>query len=109
MSKLPVHSRPVAYDFSCLPDDHPGRHHFTIRIEYRGKHGWAVVNPSGYVLDRFGRWDFEPQNSSRTDEWLSDNRWTFVEAVERAEYWAPLLHVAGKTVEDALAPGGWHG
>lgn len=109
MSDLFVYQQPVAYEFSCLPDTHPGRWHFTIRVERRGPGAWAVVRPSGFVLSREGTWDFEPQPSSRTDEWIAANRFRYHEAFLLAEQWAPKLTVMGHTVEDALAPDGWHG
>jgi hypothetical protein len=109
MSHVIVHSAVVAYEYSCLPEDHPGRRHFTIRIERRGPHAWAVIRPDGYVLADDGVWDYEPQNSNRSEDWLEHNRFPHFRAAELAARWAPKLTVMGKTVEDALAPGGWHG
>lgn len=113
MSEMPnrtrdVVSRPVAYEFSCLPDDHPGRHYFTLRVERRGPDSWAVVRPSGFILFQDGAWDYEVQPSSRTASWLAGCRFTYGEAVVRAEEWAAKLAVNGHTVEDALTEEGWH-
>lgn len=109
MTAAVVYSGPVAYEFSCLPEDHPGRREFTIRIERRAPDSWAVIRPSGFVLANDGTWDYEPQPSSRTEKWLAANRFGFEQASRLATVWAPKLTVMGKTVEDALEPGGWHG
>lgn len=42
---------------------------------------WAI-RCMGRCYGRNGEWDFEPQPSSRTDEWLAVYRWTLDEAME---------------------------
>lgn len=73
---------------------------WSLTIEWRG-HGdsWAVKHLSK-CLSRDGRWDYEPQPSSRTEDWLAEHRFTFVEAKQMAIMAYPLLTVNGLRVED---------
>lgn len=45
---------------------------------------WAI-RKGPLVLLRSGKWDYEPQPSSRTDAWLAKARWTESEAIEQVE------------------------
>ena len=65
-----------------------------IRLERRdGFSGrrWTVAQ-RGYVLNKNGEWEWEPQPSSRTDEWLETVRWSTPE-----EACAALAKVKGKS------------
>ena len=96
----------VAYEASCLPYDHPDRRIFTVRIEKRsereGRSLWAVVW-MGDNLSASGRWDREPQPSSRTEAWLAGHRFDLDAAMTLAMSAARLLEVNGLTVDDVLA------
>lgn len=58
------------------------RQHNAVYVEWRGqRYGegpvlWAVTGGFGYVLGKSGRWEFEPQPSSRTDAFIERCRWT---------------------------------
>jgi hypothetical protein len=54
-----------------------------LTVESRGPSQWAVCHP-GEVLNADGEWEWEPQPSSRTDEFIARTRFTFAEAVKRA-------------------------
>jgi hypothetical protein len=41
---------------------------------------WAI-RKGGLCLNRDERWAFEPQPSSRDDEWLASHRWEHTEAI----------------------------
>lgn len=106
MTDHPVRVQVVAYEVSCLPDDHPERHNFTLRVVRRGGDRWAVVNRMDYCLSSAGKWDYEPLPSSRTDEWKADHRFARSDAVALAEQAAPHLTIgptdAPFIVEDML-------
>lgn len=58
------------YDHSRLRD---------LRIEWRGAGAW-VVTDGGLVLNSSNDWEYEPQPSSRTVEFLQRTRFSFEEA-----------------------------
>jgi hypothetical protein len=76
-----------------------GNPHHNIYVEWRGqRYGkgpvlWAVTNGCGDCMNKRGRWEFEPQPSSRTDAFLKRCRWeSFHEAYCAA---AGALTIAG--------------
>jgi hypothetical protein len=44
---------------------------------------WAIKQ-RGYVLNKSGEWEWEPQPSSRTEEWLKTVRWNTIEEAQVA-------------------------
>lgn len=66
--------------------DHARQMDGTIKWAVRWRH---------LVLHRSGRWDWEPQPSSRTDRWLASHRFTFETAMKLAKKAAPLLSING--------------
>lgn len=108
MTETPTPDNPVAtataYTVTCLPDDIPDRSHWSITVEYRGSDTWAVKRWSD-CLGRDGEWDYEPNPSSRTDEWIAGHRFPLDETLELAKAAAPQVTVNGFTPAELLA---WH-
>jgi hypothetical protein len=69
-----VYVKVSGYVVSRIPDDTPDHSPWSIKVEAAGHGRWAVRN-SGYCLNKSGTWEYEPQPSSRTDEWLDTVRW----------------------------------
>ena len=63
-----------------------------VMIEARGFDAWAVVDAI-FVLNREGEWEYEPQPSNRSDEFLARTR--FATAQEALDQW----HSAGPSHE----------
>lgn len=94
--------RPTAYAVSCLPPDHPDAYLFTLRVEWRGEHGWCVTD-GAYCLRRDGHKSYESNPSSRTARFKKAYRFPLEEALEIAKKYAPKITVNGHTVESVLA------
>lgn len=96
--------RVTRYEVCALPEGHELRRHFIIHVEPRGDR-WAVVQPfqPAPCLGSDGEWDWEPQLSSRTDEWIATHRFDLETALELAKREAPKLTVNGRTAADFLA------
>jgi hypothetical protein len=90
------------YDVSCLPPDDESAALFTLRVEYRGRGLWAVMD-GAFALDADGNGDFEPSASNRDGDWLAKYRFPLDKALEIAKRAAPLMTVNRWTVSDALA------
>lgn len=64
---------------------------WAIRVAWRGpdrstgEDRWAVLNVYGNCLSRSGKWDYEPQPSSRSDKWLARFRFSLDEAIQLAK------------------------
>jgi len=101
----PVRQQVTGYMVTCLPDEHPEQDVLTIRVERTGHERWAI-RWSGRVLNiRTKEWEYEPLNSSRTDEWKAVHRTTLESALALARKMAPELTVNGFTVEKFME---WH-
>lgn len=94
--------RPTRYEVSCLPPDHPEAHHFTVRVEYRGRDLWCVTD-GHFCLGSEGDWDYESLPSSRDDEWLKTHRFDLDTALRLAKDFAPKITIGRFTVADVLA------
>jgi hypothetical protein len=90
------------YTVSCLPIDHIDRHHFEIKVAWRGPDQFAVME-GPYCLGADGDWEYEMQPSSRTDKWLAGHRFPLDEALALARDAAAEMTCNGHTVADALA------
>ena len=90
------------YVVSCIPEDNTNRHHFEISVEYRGRGLWGVFR-HGFCLAVDGSWDYEPNPSSREDDWLETHRFDEATALELAKEAAKHITTNGFTVEDVLA------
>ena len=86
---------------SLLQPDHEAHPYFAVMVEYRGRDRWAVTRYSE-CLSRSGEWGHESLPSSRTDEWLAENRFTYNEAIEAASKVAPTIKMNGYTAQDIL-------
>ena len=93
---------PTAYQVSCLPIDHAAARHLSVWVKWRGENRWAVTDGGMRCLSRNGEWGFEPQTSSRTDEWIAAHRFDFDTALRLAKEAAPHLTINGLTVADVL-------
>jgi hypothetical protein len=94
--------RVTRYAVSCLPEGDINARHYMLTVEYRGRGLWAVMD-GPFAFDAEGRKDYEPQPSSREDDWLARYRFDLDTAREIAKRAAPLMTVNGHTVADALA------
>ena len=94
--------RVTRYEVTCLPPDHPEAHHFTVRVENRGRGLWAVTD-GAHCLGKDGRWDYEPLPSNREDDWRASHRFDRDTALDLAKKAAPRMTVNGWTVERVLA------
>jgi hypothetical protein len=78
--------------------------YWDITVEWRGGTTWAVLSGSGHTcLGRGGEWDYEPQPSSRTDEWIATHRFSEDEALALAKSVIGTVRVNGKTAQEHLA------
>jgi hypothetical protein len=75
---------------------------FTVRVQYAGRGLWAVRWLSE-CLSADGNWDYEPNPSSRDDEWLNAHRWCLRDALTMAGRALPKLEVNGRTARQILA------
>jgi hypothetical protein len=91
--------RITEYTFYGLPEDHRASPGFQIRVQYRGRGQYAVMDGCS-CLGTDGTWDYEPLPSSRTDEWIAAHRFAENEALLLAERLLPSLTVNGKTAKD---------
>lgn len=101
MSEIPVSTTVTRYLVSCIPAEHQDAHHFSITVERRGINQWAVCRYSE-TADANGNWEYEPQPSSREDEYLSAHRHTLEDALKLAKTLAPTLTAGNNTVQDVL-------
>lgn len=62
--------KPIAY---VLDQDH------RVKIEWRSENSWALLF-YGFCISKDGSMEFEPQPSSRTEEFLRDFRFPTAEA-----------------------------
>jgi hypothetical protein len=93
-------ARITAYTVSRLPDDCPDSDTWSVRVEATGFGRWAV-RWFARCLTRDGEWEWEPQPSSRDDEFLARCRFPDLEsALKAATEVEPGLTVNGLTSED---------
>lgn len=93
MADHPVFVTETTYEVSCLPNDHPERHNFTLRVTRRAEGLWAVLDRMDRCLSATGEWDYEPMPSNRTDEWKALHRFTRATAIGHARRAAPHLTI----------------
>jgi hypothetical protein len=108
-----VNVRPVAFDVCCLPDDHPERYSFALKVVSRDLAGgmWAVLDRADRCLSVAGEWEYEHIPSERTDEWKATHRFTKSRALELATEWAPKMTIGPRDsafiVDDMMQPDPW--
>jgi hypothetical protein len=94
------------HDVCALPEGHEEYHSYLIVVERcsqpEGTVLWAVRrNRQCLAVD--GTWSYEPQSSSREDEWLAAHRHDLNTALALAEKHAPLVAPNGWTAAMVLA------
>lgn len=101
--------RPVEYQVTILPPDHPSAQTWGLTVAYRGAGRFAVLLSGAWALNRSGGWDLEDVPSERAEEWLADHRFDEAEALHLAVKHAPTVQTNGRTaaeVMDALKAAG---
>lgn len=101
---MKIYEYPTKYTVSALPED-IGEYAWDLTVEYRGNDTWAVSRHS-QCLGSDGTWDWEPQPSSREDDWLATHRFGLQEALELARKEAPNVWVNDLQPADILAKHG---
>jgi hypothetical protein len=83
-AELLAHAR--EFVFHLLPDepDHEVREQEIIRVVWRGPGDRWAISDGGHVLNRKGRWEYEPLPSSRTEAFRRRTRFPRDEAIHRA-------------------------
>lgn len=98
-----VHMRVTEVTISAVPEDNVNHGHFSIAVAWRGPGDVYAVTRHRQCLAADGTWDYEPQPSSRTDEWIASHRFPYEQAVALAAAAVQFLTVNGFTVADVLA------
>jgi len=93
----------TAYTVSCFPLDDIDGNSWDLRVEYCGRGRWAVRWLGQQCADAGGNFEWEPSNSSRTDEFLDAHRFSLDEALRIAKAAAPGVILNGMTPADAIA------
>lgn len=87
---------------SLLPTDDIDFHTWSVAVAWRSDDKYAVTH-IGYVFNSDGEWEYEPQPSSRDDEFLARTRFDYWTAYRLACEQAPLVRINGMTAADVLA------
>jgi hypothetical protein len=92
------------YIVSMWPDgvDSINRSVWDVHVQRRSSDKWAVVR-LGQVLNKNGRWLYDPTPSSRTEKHLASTRFPLDVALDLARKAAPHVVVNGMTPTDVLA------
>lgn len=102
--ELLKHAR--TFVFNAIPeeirelDEYDEASHFDVYVEWRSKDRWAVVDRFKACYNREGKRDYEPQPSSRDEDFLKEYRFSLEEAVEIAQRVAKTVKLNRFTVED---------
>jgi hypothetical protein len=95
-----IRTTPTRFDVTAYPGEDIDGITFAIAVEYAGHGKWAVRWLSR-CLGADDEWDWEPQPSSREDDWLATHRFTLGQALAHAESHAPRIVVNGLTATQA--------
>lgn len=95
---------PNATEFTFGDTEHSG----PVFVCARGNDRWAVMWRA-WVLNRDGKWEYEPSPSSRDDAFIARTRWTLNEALDRARAQASLLQINCEHPSDIHTPEGSFG
>lgn len=98
---MKIYEQPTKYTVSALPEE-LGEYLWDLEVEYRGKGNWSVSH-LGHCLGTDNSWEFEPQPSSRTGEWLATHRFNLETALALAREFAPKVWVNNYQAADVLA------
>ncbi|WP_040828896.1 hypothetical protein [Nocardia jiangxiensis] len=102
MTELKPQLKTTRFDISCLPENHPEQHAYTLQVEYRGRNKWCVRDGFGFCYDRDGNRSYESLPTNREDEWLAQHRFALMEALVLAKRLAPGIIRGGVTVEQTM-------
>lgn len=94
--------RIAAFHVSCLPEDDPHAHVFTLRVEHQRNDWWAVLDGSQY-LNLDGGWDLDTHPGDRRDEWTSRHWFTLPHALKLAKGAAAVMTAGDLTLGALLA------
>ena len=105
-----TYQRVTRYEVSVFPDwmlmDETAAESastWAVTVEDRGMGRWAVTRSVRQCLGADGEWDWEPQPSSREDDWLDTHRFDLETALRLAAEQAPRIRINGLTALDILA------
>lgn len=87
---MPVNALITEVSFSLVDPEDDNYRHYVIRVQWRGGDRYAVMQ-GRYCYGTDGSWDWEPQPSSREDDWTDTHRFSYDEACAIAVREAPLL------------------
>lgn len=90
--EVPVYVRPTHYEVTAWPGPMDGvnRSHYVLWVEWRGGDNWCVKDMFRcYRAD--GTTEYEPQPSSREDDFIARTRFPLEEALEIAKRIAPTM------------------
>lgn len=99
MATPEVHALITEVMVCVLPNDHEDYEAFAIKVQWRGDDRYAVKRLSR-VLGIDGKWSYEPNPSSRDDEWIAGHRFSYHEAMALAVKAAPHVAINGLAVGD---------
>lgn len=97
-----INVRLTEVSISVLPDDHPDRSVWSVQVCWRGGDLYAVMHFRD-CLNASGGWEYEPNPSSRGDEFKARTRFDYNTAYRLACEQAPLIRANGMTAADVLA------
>lgn len=75
--------------------------YFSITLSYRGNGLWAIKNRVN-AYSRDGKWNYEPLPSSRSDEYITKNRFTLEEAYPLAQKLSHEIRMFKMTPEEFM-------
>lgn len=104
MSGTEILTRPTRYEVTAWPGpvDGVNRSHYVVFVEWRGGDNWCVTDGFGcYRAD--GEREYEPNPSSRDDDFIGRTRFSLDEALELARRIAPEITVGAGPGRRGLA------
>ena len=85
--------------YSALPLGHPEFGTWAVRVTWRGGENYAVKFLS-QVLNRDGKWEYEPIPSERGDDFIERTRFDYLTAQRLAVEHAPKIRINGMTADE---------
>jgi hypothetical protein len=100
VTELILHAKLTEVTVCVLPESSINHGSYAVTVSYRGDELYAVMH-RGWCLGRNGKWDHEPQPSSRTKTWIASHRFDYDTAYRLAGEVAPTVTVNGRTALEA--------